>query len=350
MTDGDTQGVLLFRLSICVLLMGLEVLACLAGKLVKERSEFGFGYFYSFCGGILLSKGIFCGLFDSIRTDGSKSLGYSLSLFSLSFVALTACSMAIKSGAYGYNVISAMDDSELDDEERLGIELGMLPQADDDDDDGSDDNSDGNGAVYDRAEFGGRTHGKGKGPVRHVSATNQLVESPDALRERSEALLWSYCVLSVTILAECASGLMLGSTEHEALSSYSKIFWQGILLSLVCGAILEDSVRSPVEYVRAIAALVLSLPSGLIGGGFLVHWLGLTLHQLAAFSATVYPVAAGCYTAAAVLHMVSVTSAAAQDASGGYQSKTARVLQPGRLRALCFILGYALTSASAQLS
>lgn len=319
----DGQSVLLFRVSICVLLIGFEILACLVGKLVRENNQKGFGYFFSFCGGILLAKGLVCGIFDSIYTDDRHSVGYSLFLYSSSLVILMAAQMAYKSGAYGYDIV-AVDDGDVDDEESLGIELGMLPAADDEDED-------------DRSR-----------PSKHVNIRDEI--TPMTRREQSESLLWSYCVISVALLSEGASGMLVGTVEHDALTVYMKIFVQGTLLALVCGAILEESVHDPVEYIRAIGMFVLSMPLGMVSGSYLISWFGFSVNQLIAYAATVYPIAAGCYTAAAMLYILSSKTTSGDDDVSGYAGRTRFSIRPGHIRALCFVAGYAITSFSIQLA
>lgn len=296
-----------------MLLIGLELLACLAGKLVRENSPQIFSYFYSLCGGILLAKGLFCGLFDSISVDGKHTLGSPLMLFSLSFVALAAVNLSLQTGPHHYEQISASDGDE---EEGLSVELGMLPAADDEEDSDS------------------------ELPVQRPG-------HPPALLP----LVWSHLIISMTLLAEGANGLLLGGEVREELHWYSKNLLQGILLCLVCGAVLEQTVSDPMEFVRAVALVIFSLPVGLLGGTYVTGWLGLQAAHISAYSSVVFPVAAGTYAAAAVLHMLpSTQDEQDKPADGPPRSLSARLLGPGTLRALSFIAGYVLTAATVRLA
>ncbi len=306
----ESQTVLVFRLSICILLMGLELLACLVGKLLRERSSQFFNYFYALCGGILLAKGMFCELFESISSGKINSIGYSLFLFSFSFVVLAAINMALRSSSYQYQQLS---NSEVDDEEESsGIELGSFPITDDE-------------------------------------GEKERVVSPSIIEKSTKLnLFWSYCIISMVLLAEGANGLLIGYSEHADLLDYSKIFSQGILLCLACGAILEDTVSDPIEFARSLILVISALPLGMIVGNYVVFLLALTSRQVLSYLATVFPIAAGFYTAGAVTYMIPFDreDTTAKEYTGGSSSNNCleMLMTTSSIRAMLLVTGFALTA------
>lgn len=309
----------IFELSVCVLLGGLELLACLAGKLVRERSTANFDSFYSFCGGILLAKGIFCGLFDSFGISSSYSIGRSLALFSFSFVLLTAINIALKNTtANSYQKVVSLN--EVDDEDALGIELGDLSALPEDEED---DDTDGSAS-------------------HHGSSQGEYVR-----------MFWSSCIVAITIIAEGANGLLMGFEKHTTYVEYSKVFLQGLLLCLACGAVLEDTVHQATEFLRALLLLILAFPLGMFAGNYFVNFFGFTADQVMQYCATVLPIAAGCYTAVAMIYILPSDHG---DKSSGKHDVPPRsdgiwsvLSSPSKVKAICFILGYLVTSYSVRL-
>lgn len=347
----DANDALIFRISIAVLLLGLELLASLTGKLIHERSETLYTYFCCFCGGVLLSKGLFCGLFDALTMTAENSPQYTLTLFSLSFVVLAAFHMALSSNGYQYSPLSVSDHMDDDDEEELGMELGMLPSAssefdDDDDDDIREDDN--------RFESGSLR----SGPSNMSSVSPSVVTTSSPL-----SFLWTSTLLSMTILGEGATGLLLGSTYHQSLHAYGRAFVQCVLVCLVCGSLMENNIHQSGDFLRLLVLIILALPFGLlVGGNLLVDWLGFSADQLVAYGATVYPIVAGAYTAGAVLYMIPACGlSSSTDDEGknawpqlrhlgerpGYLEVVKGVLSnPVHLRAMSFVLGYLVMSLS----
>eukprot|EP00981_Chlorochromonas_danica_P001647 scaffold360_cov186-Ochromonas_danica.AAC.2 len=348
----DANDALIFRISIAVLLLGLELLASLTGKLIHERSETFYSYFCCFCGGVLLSKGLFCGLFDALTMTTESSPQYTLTLFSLSFVILAACHMALSSNGYQYSPLSVSDDhmDDADEEEELGIELGMLPSASsefDDDDDDDDIREDEH-----RFESGSLRSGPSISPSVVPTTTSSPV-----------SFLWTSTLLSMTILGEGATGLLLGSTYHQNLSAYGRVFVQCILVCLVCGSLMENNIHQSGDFLRLLVLIILALPFGLlVGGNLLIDWLKFSADQLVAYGATVYPIVAGAYTAGAVLYMIPACglSSSTEDEGKnawlplrhlgerpGYLEVVKGVLSnPVHLRAMSFVFGYFIMSLS----
>eukprot|EP01031_Cornospumella_fuschlensis_P032924 gene32924-39819_t len=310
----------IFEVSVCVLLGGLELLACLAGKLVRERSTAQFDYFYSFCGGILLAKGIFCGLFDAFDIGSDYSIGRSLGLFSFSFVVLTAINISLKNTTvYSYQKVVSLN--EVDDEDALGIELGDLSASpDDDEDDGM------------------------EGPTSHHQSSSQ---------GEYVNMFWSCCVISITIIAEGANGLIMGYEKHSTYVEYGKVFSQGLLLCLACGAVLEDTVHHAGEFLRALFLVILAFPLGMFGGNYAINFFGFTADQVMQYLATVYPIAAGCYTAVAMMYILPSDHGDKSNAKNDGPPRSGDIWSmlssPSKIKAACFILGYLITSSSVRL-
>ncbi|RYH32070.1 hypothetical protein EON65_01260 [archaeon] len=319
MTITQSHPLPIFEVSVCVLLGGLELLACLAGKLVRENSTAHFDYFYNFCGGILLAKGIFCGLFDSFGVSTDYSIGRSLALFSFSFVLLTAINIALKNSTINaYQKVVSLN--EVDDEDALGIELGDLSAtADDEEDEDSE---------------GPSSH--------HKSSQGEYVR-----------MFWSSCVVAITIVAEGANGLLMGYEKHTAYVEYSKVFLQGLLLCLACGAVLEDTVHQASEFLRALLLLIFAFPLGMFVGNYVVNFFGFTADQVLQYSATVNPIAAGCYTAVAMIYILPSDhgdkSSIKHDLPPRGDSIWSVLSSPSKVKAICFILGYLITSSSVRL-
>lgn len=327
------NSVFLFRLSASVLVIGVEFLACLVGKLIKERSLVLYNYFYSFCTGILLANGLSWFLFQGVLSKLTTS-STSFTMFSLSMITLLSFHINDKSSHYEYEKVVGLED-EGDDDEDLGIEL-------------TESNHNLHSAHFD-LEVEARRKRKATTSTNSSTNTSSSASStsdiqstaidPDESFRQNER--WQRIVLTGLVVMEVTKGIILASEEHASLSVFMNVFFVGILQALSFGVFCEESIASPSVYIRSILMLVTALPVGMI----ISILLPLESDGAYRFAASVNCFICGIFTASTICYMVPMNDllSTALFASVGTKDRVGIL----RFKAFLFVVGYALAAMSA---
>jgi hypothetical protein len=314
------SSVFLFRFSASVLVIGVEFLACLLGKLIKERSLVLYNYFYSFCTGILLASGLSWFLFQGIINE-SQDTSTAFSSFSLSMVTLVSFHVSSKSSNYEYQKVIGVEDEE--DDEDLGIELAEanhnLPSAN-----------------FDlEVEARRKRKPSSSGVGRHEDpATDQ-----DEVKKQNE--LWQRIVLAGLVTIELTKGVILASEQHASMFVFMNVVLMGILQAFAFGVLCEESIANPSVYIRSILILVSALPLGMIIS-VLLPLEGGTVSKLAG---VMNCFACGIFASAAICYMIPMNDmlSTALFSSVGNKDRLGIL----RFKAFLFVAGYAIAAMCA---
>lgn len=305
-----SSKVTIFRVSLCMLLIGMEFLACLVGKLIKERSLVLYNYFYSLCIGMLLANGLSWFLFGGIVSKVEDSR-FSFAIFSLSFILLLAYSITSKASSYEYEKLMTTELEEID-EEDLGIELS------------------------------GRNHTirSSSYDIDLASRRRQQVAAAPEATSTDDAHVWQGINLAGLVALEVTKGILAGNEEHADSNFFWNLFLVGIVQSMIFGAICEESISNPTTFIRSILALIFSLPFGMLVGVVFTF-----SKSLDSYGEIVNCFVSGLYCATAVSYMMPVSHVLSSTLFNSINSNERSTII--RWKAVFLILGYCLASITA---
>ncbi len=312
LTTGNS--VFLFRFSAAVLVIGVEFLACLTGKLIKERSLVLYNYFYSLCSGILLAIGLSWFLFQGVLSK-LQDTSTSFFVFSISLMILLSFHINSKTSNYEYEKVIG---EEEDDDEDLGIEL-------------TEENHNMHSANFDLEVEARRK--------RKTQPVTQTIVDPDEASKQN--LLWQRIVFAGLVVAELTKGIILASEEHASMSIFLNVVVLGILQSFTFGVLCEESITNPSVYIKSILLLVCALPIGMIVSILLPIQQNSAYHFAAAINCFI----CGVFAAASVCFMIPMNDllSTALFSSVGNKDRIGIL----RFKAFLFIVGYAVAAMSA---
>lgn len=296
---------LIFRLSFSVLLGSMNLLACFAGKLIKERTITYYIYFHSLCCGILLAKGFSEIFFTKLIRPQVAAFS-----FSLTFLLLYVAKSLKHHSQYEYNQVSNVDMAMDEDDEDLGIEISdHIP----------------NYLQKDKFENDLEMSRSSSQPKGSLSSMQKL------------SVIWFFSMAVAVCANELSKGLTLGSETHETFIGYEEVVFDGILHALAFGALCEEALTSSWAFISSVLLFVASKPIGVIFGNFLIY------KEIYLSCAWIAVLTAGVYLSFVVFYMIPMDEALNENTLISMRTTKEELTSNARIRMAALIFGYMLT-------
>lgn len=267
---GESSRTLIIRYGTAILIIGLEGLALISGKLIKDLSLIAYQFYYHFACGILLAKSF--SWFNSLNFLQLNSLNNqsinkendimtSFYFFSFSFLIFYGISLSNSttisnidhSNNSSYNYTQVIETPPEDD----NIEMQNLSIHSDDD--------------LSFEEVNGVVKASYSSPSKSITPVVSPLsgfseEDFNRLEEENESKL--PCLLRLgfysMMLIEFNKGFLIGLEESQSYSVILYILFHGILIAISFGILCEEYIKSSSLYNKFLISFLLSYPSGLI--------------------------------------------------------------------------------------
>lgn len=246
----DTTVVVIVRVSLAFFLASCQVFACLAGKVVKDYSEYAYFVYNGFCLGLFLAKPL-AALLLSHESENRDSL------WSISF---TSVLLAV-----------------------ILYHLHSRPQS----------------AISSYTQL--TTNQSGSGNDRHGQERDEEEMESEAHRdvkaESAEYSVWRRLMLTAILLEAGSCGWQLGFREHRTHELIVRVLLKIFIMSCIFGVICEETVFSPEQYRQQLLLSSIATPIGLFVGSLFASSTVVSVSVDSAFSQLLLGLSSGLWMA-----------------------------------------------------